>query len=83
MALETFTYAVRINPTGDHSFRVKDVQFGDGYKQSIGDGLNTEIQSWSLTFVSDLSRNAAIKAFFKRHAGYKAFKWVNPREGAN
>ncbi|MBC3253504.1 phage tail protein [Serratia fonticola] len=78
MTIETFTFAARVNPTGEHTFRVREVQFGDGYKQQIGDGLNVEIQSWSLTFVSGLERNDAIKAFFSRHGGYKAFKWINP-----
>lgn len=78
MALETFTYAARVNPTGDHSFRVREVQFGDGYKQQVGDGLNTELQSWSLTFVGNWKRTFEIRSFFKRHAGYKAFKWMTP-----
>ncbi|WP_431221727.1 phage tail protein [Serratia sp. L9] len=78
MTLETFTYAARVNPTGDHSFRVREVQFGDGYKQQVGDGLNAELQSWSLTFVGNWQRITEIRNFFKRHAGYKSFKWTSP-----
>lgn len=78
MALETFTYAPRVNPVGDHSFRIREVQFGDGYKQSVGDGLNTELQSWSLTFIGNWQRITEIRNFFKRHGGYKAFKWTTP-----
>lgn len=78
MAIETFSYPARINPTGDHSFRVREVQFGDGYKQSVGDGLNAELQNWPVTFVGNWQRIAEIRNFFKRHAGYKAFKWTTP-----
>ncbi|MBE0153254.1 phage tail protein [Serratia fonticola] len=78
MALETFSYAARINPVGEHTFRVREVQFGDGYKQQVGDGLNTESQSWPMTFVGNWKRIHEIRTFFKRHAGYKAFKWVTP-----
>lgn len=78
MTLETFTHLARVNPVGDHTFRVREVQFGDGYKQRVGDGLNSESQSWPLTFVGNWQRINEIRNFFRRHAGYKAFKWTSP-----
>ena len=47
MALETFTYAARVNPTGDHSFRVREVQFGDGYEQVSSFGINNARKAWA------------------------------------
>ncbi|WP_337262962.1 MULTISPECIES: phage tail protein [unclassified Serratia (in: enterobacteria)] len=78
MVLETFNYCARVNPVGDYTFRVREVQFGDGYKQRVGDGLNNESQSWQLTFTNNEQITIEIRDFFKRHAGYKAFKWTSP-----
>ncbi|WP_272518480.1 phage tail protein, partial [Providencia sp. PROV208] len=35
------------SPVGEFKHRIKEVEFGDGYKQVAGDGINTESQSWS------------------------------------
>ncbi|WP_038226044.1 phage tail protein, partial [Xenorhabdus bovienii] len=51
MKLEEFTYTPRVNPTGDITQRVRTVRFGDGYSQRSGDGINSNHQSWPLTFV--------------------------------
>ncbi|MEP8995473.1 phage tail protein, partial [Enterobacter hormaechei] len=51
MALETFNWSPRVNPSQDVTMRTREVQFGDGYTQTSGDGLNPRSQSWDLTFV--------------------------------
>jgi phage-related protein len=49
MAIETFTWCPRINAEADTNFRVRKAQFGDGYEQVSGDGLNTRTSSGRLT----------------------------------
>ncbi|WP_446471090.1 phage tail protein [Xenorhabdus stockiae] len=78
MALEEFTYIPRVNPIGDITQRVRTVQFGDGYTQRSGSGLNNEHQSWTVSFVGNLDYIEEIRQFLIRHAGYRAFTWRNP-----
>ncbi|MDE9483965.1 phage tail protein, partial [Xenorhabdus bovienii] len=54
------------------------VQFGDGYKQTSGDGINSQRESWPLSFVGGLSEIAPIMAFLREHQGWRSFKWRNP-----
>ncbi|WP_181944600.1 phage tail protein, partial [Klebsiella pneumoniae] len=51
MAIEIFTWSPRVNPTQTVNFRTRKAQFGDGYAQVSGDGLNTRSQEWELNFV--------------------------------
>ncbi|EPQ5164044.1 phage tail protein, partial [Pseudomonas aeruginosa] len=50
MAIETFTWVPDDGADVDGTLRTRTSQFGDGYAQESGDGLNGESQSWSLTF---------------------------------
>ena len=78
MAIETFTFCPRVNPEGAFTQRIRSVQFGDGYTQRSGDGINIESQSWPITFVGSTDLIRPIVAFLRRHNGYIAFQWVNP-----
>ncbi|HGX3315081.1 TPA: phage tail protein, partial [Pseudomonas aeruginosa] len=49
MAIETFTWVPDDGADVDGTLRTRTSQFGDGYAQESGDGLNGESQSWSLT----------------------------------
>ncbi|WP_243689793.1 phage tail protein, partial [Cronobacter sakazakii] len=51
MATETFTWCPRINAGGEVTHRVRRAQFGDGYAQASGDGINARGQKWDLEFV--------------------------------
>ncbi|WP_252318789.1 MULTISPECIES: phage tail protein [Symbiopectobacterium] len=78
MAIETFSFYPRVNPEGAFTQRTRSIQFGDGYTQRAGDGINGELQSWPLTFVGNQAHIQPIIAFLRRHKGYNAFQWVNP-----
>ncbi|HFK5819250.1 TPA: phage tail protein, partial [Enterobacter kobei] len=67
MTIETFTWCPRINAEADTSFRVRKAQFGDGYEQVSGDGLNTRTQQWTLNFTGNETYISAIKSFLDRH----------------
>lgn len=75
---ETFTFSPRIEPTGSMNFRALRAQFGDGYAQTAGDGLNSARQAWPLEFVGDETKIRAIKDFLDRHGGHKPFLWTAP-----
>lgn len=62
--------------------RVNLVQFGDGYEQRIGDGINTMPRTWTLVFNVDGSVGDAIDAFLRGQAGLTAFDWTPPTGAA-
>ncbi|VDY64632.1 Phage-related protein [Shimwellia blattae] len=69
-------------PTQTVSFRVRKSQFGDGYAQFSGDGLNCRIQEWDVNFTGTGEYIGAIKRFLDRHQGVRAFQWTPPLEAA-
>jgi phage-related protein len=80
MAIEIFTWSPRVNPQQTVNFRVRKAQFGDGYAQVSGDGINTRSQDWELSFVGTEDYIRPIKQFLDRHAGTRAFQWTPPLE---
>lgn len=80
MAIETFTWCPRLNAEADTTFRTRKVQYGNGYAQVAGDGLNPRSQKWTLSFTGDESYIEAIKAFLDARAGTAAFLWKPPLE---
>ncbi|NMY89829.1 phage tail protein [Pseudomonas oryzihabitans] len=78
MAVETFTWSPRLDPEGTATYRTRTSQFGDGYAQVVGDGLNNKSQSWPLTFKGGRATIVAIRDFLDRHAGYRSFLWTPP-----
>ena len=80
MIYETFTWCPRTDPEGTSSFKVLSAQFGDGYAQEVGDGLNNEARSWPLQFAGFGDEVKPIRNFLRRHAGFKPFEWTPPLE---
>jgi phage-related protein len=78
MKLETFNFPARIGTSGDIEPVVRTTQFGDGYAQSTGDGINSEKESWPLVFVGVWDEIKPIVKFLREHKGYRSFKWRNP-----
>jgi phage-related protein len=78
MAIERFTWQVDKGATGDISQRTRTKQFGDGYSQSVSDGINNEQQSWPVSFTGPKARIQEVIAFLRRHKGANAFLWVPP-----
>ncbi|MEL4885721.1 phage tail protein [Pectobacterium betavasculorum] len=79
MAIETFTWRTQTQnqPQGTYTHRVREAEFGDGYKQVSGDGLNPETQSWPLTFTGRELDMLPILSFMRKHT-IKAFIWSPP-----
>lgn len=78
MAYQEFTWSPRVEPEGTRSFRTLSAQFGDGYAQEVGDGINNETQSWPLEFVGHEDYIAPIRDFLRTHGGFKPFRWTPP-----
>lgn len=75
---ETFAWPVQHSDTGEVTYRVRTAQFGDGYSQVVGDGINNQTQSWPVSYTGTREAVLAIKAFLDRHGGYRSFRWVSP-----
>lgn len=82
MAIEIFTWSPRVSPTQTVKFRTRKAEFGGGYTQVSGDGLNNRSQEWDLNFVGTEEYIRSIKEFLDRHAGTKSFQWTPPLEDA-
>lgn len=78
MALEEFTWHARLNATGEEKQRLRINDYGDGYSQVIGDGINSDTESWPLTFTGRQAYITPILAFLKRHRRGRAFAWTPP-----
>lgn len=63
--------------------RVLEARFGDGYSQRVSDGLNTIMESWSLSFqnrsIVDIN---LIKTFLEFKNGVQSFSWDPPGQVA-
>lgn len=87
---ETFVYPVRAEPSGQEAFRTITAPFGDGYSQSVGDGINAVESNWNCTARGqwDIPDGVAcaplgqpvrdIAKFLRDHAGHKSFIWTAP-----
>ncbi|TDB57247.1 phage tail protein [Photorhabdus khanii] len=74
--IETFNWNPRTSASSDVNFRIRKAQFGDGYTQVAGDGINPRSQKWELSFVGNEAYIRAIMDFLDRHGGYKSFQWT-------
>jgi phage-related protein len=75
--MSTFTYTPSYSISLNKNTRVRAAQFGDGYAQRSGDGINTIMRSWSLKFDNDTNLDA-IETFFETQGGVTSFTWVPP-----
>ena len=78
MALETFTWQIEKGAAGDVSQRTRTKQFGDGYSQTVSDGINNKMQSWPYSFTGAKEQVKEVIAFLDRHNGAKGFVWTPP-----
>lgn len=78
MTTQTFTWAPLIDPTGAATYRVRTARFGDGYKQTVADGINNKEQSWPLAFAGTVAEMTPIRDFLDARMGYQSFYWTPP-----
>lgn len=67
----------------DVKVRVLEASYGDGYTQTSGDGLNTIVRSYSITWeLLNASELAVYETFLEAHGGHIPFLWTPPRAAA-
>lgn len=79
MAIEIFSWPVQTatQPTLEVKDKIRKAQFGDGYEQVTGDGLNPSQFSFSYSFTGQAVRAMEIYNFLSRHKT-KAFIFTPP-----
>ncbi len=75
---DTFNYCPTPDPSGVVTLRVRKAQFGDGYVQSVADGIHNKVRQWPLTFRGNAGTIGAIAAFIDAHTGATSFYWTPP-----
>ncbi len=82
----TTTFPATIKPTiasqRTHKPRVKEVKFGNGYRQVWGDGINSNLEDWKLSFIVTDANKTIVHNFLNTANGYIHFNWTNPESGA-
>ncbi len=66
---------------GRSTQRTWENDFGDGYTQAGGIGINTKSETWNLTHSGVMAVGEElplVRDFIDRHEGYKAFIWTPP-----
>lgn len=64
-------------------YRVKRVQFGNGYYQIAGDGINNNMEEWSVQWEAlSATDKETIIAFLEARGGYDNFTWTAPDSSA-
>lgn len=76
--METFTWCPQNEMEEEPTFNVGSIQFGDGYKQEFGQGINNVSFSYNAEFLGKPADMELIIQFILRHQGYKPFKWTPP-----
>ena len=60
---------------GKTTANVSRADFGDGYAQSVPNGINPWSRSWAVEFVGSRSEVGQIVSFLEAHAG-RSFLWA-------
>lgn len=76
--MSTFTWSPAPGAAQQKTPKVRTSQFGDGYQQRVGDGINTISRAWTLTFRRLTADVDAIDAFLTARAGVESFDWTPP-----
>lgn len=76
--MATFLYKPDWQAKNKKTPRVNTVQFGDGYEARGTDGLNTNLDTWNLSFVRDPDTVEEIEGFLSEMNGVQAFNWTTP-----
>ena len=82
MAAATFPDipAHKTSPGQEVSFRTNSAQFGDGYEQASADGINNQIDKWTLVWENANTEDMdAVATFLEAQQGYLPFYWTPPR----
>jgi len=79
MTIEAFIWGIQSasQPTTKSKDIIRKAQFGDGYAQVTGSGLNDETLSYEYSFTGKPEKGLQIYAFLRRHKT-KSFSFTPP-----
>lgn len=77
-----FTWVPQVGTSGTTKFDVLNAQFGDGYSQTVANGINNTADAWSVSFCDHDDTIDAIHAFLRATKGARRFQWTPPRRTA-
>lgn len=77
MTIETFSWCVKTGAEEELNVATIQAQFGDGYKQVAGAGINGQRESWPVTCSGSKAEMATVRDFLKTHVTTSCW-WVNP-----
>lgn len=75
---KTFKWRIERDIDATINYRVIETQFGDGYKQTSADGINTKNEQYAIKVHAYNEDATEIMAFFDEHQGWKSFFWTPP-----
>lgn len=78
--IETFHWRVKVSSPGTETQTILKAQFGDGYAQRAGVGINTTSGAWDISITAVKKTIDDIHEFLIDHGGWRAFLWA-PRLG--
>lgn len=79
--METFNWLINVGAEADVQQETLESQFGDGYSQALGVGINNQKQVWNVEVTGTYGGNhdiADIRDFLDRHKGFRSFLWTPP-----
>lgn len=74
---DTFNWRTRKTVQGSHNVSTLQAQFGDGYKQVSGIGINNTAETWNLDWTGKRAEAAMLRAFLLSHV-VSSFWWTSP-----
>ena len=81
--MTTFTYTPDFGANKKLTPKINSISFGDGYEQRARNGLNTNPQTWELTFSNRTDTEAGdIDSFLTARGGAESFDWTPYNESA-
>ncbi|WP_375745373.1 phage tail protein [Corallococcus interemptor] len=77
--MERFPFTPDYGAQADSVPRVRKAQFGEGYTQRSGDGLNPVLRRWARQFSSLTKLDAdSLESFLRARVGVEPFEFVTP-----
>lgn len=76
--MDEFDFCPQVGATGEVRHRKLVTQFGDGYSQAVGDGINRKMQDWPLSFTGKEADIIAVRDFLDARGETQSFTWTPP-----
>lgn len=78
MSTPVFSWFPDANWSSKAEPKVRQANFGGGYTQTVGDGINNDMEEWTLQFTGSTQRVTQIRNFLRERGAAKPFKWTTP-----